>query len=455
MGETVIELLDRFGYGYDAPFTWIAAGCVGVAVLFVVWLVIPERWRRFGRPRSACPQCHYDLRGVLEASAFPVTCAECGLEIDAERLRQKPRPVRRTVAIAALLLLAAHVTALFPRAKRVGPKRLIPSTILVLQPMDVGQWTDDQLHGGRVVAGGAVRGTEVGRRLISGELWRWQEWLLYQRVARACRRRDDYGLTPAQYDTVVRLRTTRIEARGREPLSDRLTHLAWAAGVTIGADWEELAAAGVVGLFQDGHVSPEGPGLPVVRALDSALDPKGWNDFMWDVLLDGAVAILPKGDPTTGRCRIYDVTDLIAEPDDTYALDFLISDLVEPDHRTRQGAYTSFVMTGRLVILAPSRVHVQIEDLLDGLRDAIAAGPPPSRPYVPPANPRQLEGTWSLLDDLRYLRTVPIEAVRDAGPLFDDGVTEDELDACGRDSFGLLDRIRHPVEPQRAGAGGS
>jgi hypothetical protein len=312
--------------------------------------------------------------------------------------------------------------------------------------MDAGAWTDAQLRYSMGPTRPSGRGSELARRLFFRELWRWQEWLLCQRVARACRHRGDYGITPAQYDTAVRLYTTRTERRGRETLAERLANLAETAGATFIADWERLEKAAVIGPSRNERVMPQPPGLLVAHALDSALDPEAWDDVTWDVTPDGSVVILNEKVTSTARCRLYDVSDLAETFFDRFALIDLITQLVDADHWVDNGGSTNaaFAVSDHLVVLAPARVHMEIEDLLEGLRDAIADGPPPLPGDEPPANPRQIAGSGGLLNDLRYLRAVPVEAVRAAGPNFTDGVTEEELDRCGRDSFGLLDRVRQP-----------
>ncbi|MHC4217764.1 MAG: hypothetical protein ACYSU7_04830, partial [Planctomycetota bacterium] len=79
-------------------------------------------------------------------------------------------------------------------------------------------------------------------------------------------------------------------------------------------------------------------------------------------------------------------------------------------------------------------------------------------PHQPIGNPRGFalvgEGGAGLLDHIRFIRTIPLDALRAAGPAFDDGVTEEELETCGRDAFGMLDQMREPSSspPQQARA---
>ena len=90
-------------------------------------------------------------------------------------------------------------------------------------------------------------------------------------------------------------------------------------------------------------------------------------------------------------------------------------------------------------------MHFQIEHLLDNLAAAIEAELDPVPPYRLVA-PRQLtvrtEYALGLLDHVRIERTISTQTLRAAGPTFSDGVTAEELNACDRAAFGLLDRHR-------------
>ena len=93
--------------------------------------------------------------------------------------------------------------------------------------------------------------------------------------------------------------------------------------------------------------------------------------------------------------------------------------------------------------------------VLDNLTDAPAATPRSVRPHPPLSNPRAFpvksEYALGILDYLRIERTISREALRAAGPTLGDGVTAEELDACDRAAFGLLDRLRRPSGENRPG----
>jgi hypothetical protein len=454
----VVELLQRLGYEYDARFTWIGAALVALGILLVAWASCPDRWRRRGRAAHLCPRCKYDLRGIAVKTAADLKCAECGLQIKAEQLLAKLPRTRRLVAIALLIFVAAHVTALWPQVQRRGWKRLIPSTALVLQPMDVGEWTDVQLRQGKSAGVPLTRQKELARRLLYQELWSWQEWILLKRVAQACRGRDNYGITPEQYDMAVRLYTTPANAWEEETVAQRLARLGDAADVPLLTDWERLNDEG---LFEDLLASPAETNASVARALEQLLEGDTWATFgCWDITPEGVVMTGWQKDVTTSRLRIYDVSDLTRDADDCFALIDLIQETATPANWIVQGGTVNaaFAVSDHLVVVATTRAHFQIENILDNLRDANAAEPPFIAPHEPVTNPRgfalRSEVGPALLDHLRFLRTIPIETLRSAGPTFGDGVTEEELEACGRDAFGMLDRIRESSSspPQQARA---
>jgi hypothetical protein len=249
---------------------------------------------------------------------------------------------------------------MWPQVQRYGWIRLVPATALVLQPMNVGAWIDAQVD--FPVARSAPQ-SELGRRLNEGELWAWQEWVLFKRVERSCRARDDDSMAPVRLDT----------ARGDER---------------------------------------------------------------------------SRGRPATASALIYDPSFLGGSPEEAEGLLELIEGLAAPESWIDNGGSVggALSISGRVVVVAPARVHLEIEALLAGLEEAIAAGPPPPIPCELPENPRAFridcECGAGLLDNIRAARAMSSASLRSAGPTLDDGVTGDELDACRRAAFGLLDAIR-------------
>ncbi|MHC4220425.1 MAG: hypothetical protein ACYSU7_18450, partial [Planctomycetota bacterium] len=326
----------------------------------MAWAWCPDRWRRRGKTAHLCPRCKYDLRGIAVKTAADLKCAECGLQIRAEQLLAKLPRTRRLAVISLLIFVAAHVTALWPQVKRKGWKRLIPSTALVLQPMDVGEWIDVQLRQGKSAGIPLTRQKELARRLENRELWSWQEWILFKRVEQACRGRDDYGITPEQYDMAVKLYTMPANAREEETIAQRVARFADAADVPFITDWERLDHEG---LYKGFLVPPPDVNASVARALEDLLEPDAWGVYLcWDVTPEGVAMTGWLEEITTSRYRIYDVSDLTRDADDCVALIVLLQSTVTPNSWIPLGGTVNaaFAVSGHLVVVATTRVHFEI-----------------------------------------------------------------------------------------------
>ena len=324
--------------------------------------------------------------------------------------------------------------------------RLVPSTVLVLQPMDVDAWTDAQLGLSKSPMIPPVLQKELSRRLNGGEVWSWQEWILFKRVERACRARADYGITALQYDMAVRLEKTRVNAGEEETRAQRLVRLAASADVPFLVDWESLSADG---WREDDLVQATEINGTVAHALEQLCDSESWgSNAWWDITPEGVVVAGRSREASTSRARIYDVSAFSCDSDDSSQLIDLIGEIIEPGDWINNGGTVNaaFKVSDHLVVVATTRVHFEIERLLDNLRDAVSAEPPLIRPHRPLGNPRafriESEYVTGLLDHLRLARSIPVESLRSAGPILDYGVTEDELNACDRGAFGLLDTLR-------------
>ena len=134
-----IGLFERLGYAQDPRFAWAASAIAALGILLVVWAWFPQRWRR-GQVAYQCPRCRYDLRGIVQEKAYPLRCSECALDIGSEHLLTAPRRGWRLPGVALLLFTAAYLTTIWPEVQRDGWTRLVPSTVLVLQPIDVATW---------------------------------------------------------------------------------------------------------------------------------------------------------------------------------------------------------------------------------------------------------------------------------------------------------------------------
>ncbi len=431
---TLVGLLRDIGYNYHPMFTWTAASLVAAGVLLAVWAWFGDQWRRRGRTEYSCPGCNYDLRGVLEGATFPLTCSECAVAIKSTRAMNRPRRVWKLLVLSVLVLVAAHYTARGPEVSSGGWVRLMPSTLLVLQPMDVAAWIDAQFGPGRLPVVGTAPEVELARRLRRSGLWPWQEWILFKRVERVCRARDDFGITSAQYDTANVLRATQANATREETAAARLAGLSTAAGVPFRIDWESL---GTEQLQVHELVQPTEPYATIAEALDGLCDELWPGYAYWDISPEGVVV---SGRQATLRSWIYDISALGI--DRIHGPAFI--DLVNKDGWIMNSG--AFEVSNHLVVLTTSKAHLELELVLFNLRKASEAEPPFTRPHrvVGDARTFTLESDYFLgiLDHFRIARSVSIEALRTGAPTLADGVTEDELDACGRAAFGFLDTLR-------------
>ena len=445
-----LGFFQRLGYAHDVRFAWAASAIAAIGILLVTWAWFHHRRRRRGRVAYQCPRCRYDLRGIVQDRTYPLQCSECALDINSEHELTTPRRGRKITGIALLLFTLAYLTFIWPEVQRDGWTRLVPSTVLVLQPMDVKAWTN-----ARLVYRPPVQPLSppdaLAARLYGGRLWQWHEWVLFKRIERSCRARDNYGITSGQYDIAVSLFTTPADAPDQETLAERMARFAESTGVAFVIDARSLAVDGWHG---DDFVQPAPIDATVAGAMDRLFDRGSWfAGTGWDITPDGVVVAGITNAASTTRTRLYDVSLLVDESSGRTAmesmtgLEELVLETIEPDYWIVHGgtANTLFGVGGHLVVVATARVHFQIELLLEDLAAAIEAEFDPVPPYSLVAA-RQLtvrsEYTLGVLDYVRIERAISTETLRVAGPSFSDGVTAEELDACNRAAFGLLDRLR-------------
>ncbi len=445
-----IGFFERLGYVHDPRFARAASALAALGILLMVWTWFRRRWRRRKRVAYQCPRCHYDLRGIVREAAYPLRCSECALDIGSEHVLTTPRRGWRLPGVALLLFIAAYLTTIWPEVQRDGWTRLVPSTVLVLQPMDVATWPPARRRWMSFRVTRRSPPEALARRLYLGSLWPWQEWLLFKRIERSYRARDNYGITPAQYDMAVRLYTTPADAPDDETFAGRLACLADSTGIDFLIDWESLKADGWRG---DDLVQPFQVRTTVADELDRLLySGSTYEAAYWDITPDGVLVADKSRAASTRRARLYDVSLLVNDSFGEVELAHLVEGVINPrDWASRGGSVNAlFGIADHLVVLATTRVHFQVEHLLDNLTDAPAATPRSVRPHPPLSNPRAFpvksEYALGILDYLRIERTISIEALRAAGPTLDDGVTAEELDACDRAAFGLLDRLRRRSE---------
>jgi len=365
----------------------------------------------------------------------------------------------RLVGLSLLILLSAHVTAMGAGLRRNGWIQFVPSTLLVLRPMNVTGWTEAQWNRNSRAVTPPVLYRELGRRLNWGYLWSWQEWILFKRVESACRARDDYGIMPRQYNMAVTLATTPAKPSHEETEAVWLARIAGSVDVPFLIDHKSLEADG---WDEDHLMSPASFHGSVADALDHLCSFGLWTPYAhWDITPQGVVVTSESQAASTSRSRIYDVSDLATDLHGCRLLMDLVRGTVEPDVWIDHGGSVNggFACSGHLVITASARTHFQVENLLVDLRDAVRPGSVRVRPDDAIDNPRAFtirsEQPAGILAHLRAARRVSVEALRRAGPAFENGVTADELRACNRAAFGLIDTIRRQPGDQGGPAVGA
>ncbi|MBK7406233.1 MAG: hypothetical protein IPJ41_16915 [Phycisphaerales bacterium] len=124
------------GTGYDRglgvhPLGAVFWGVAAFGAVLAAWGVRGDR----SKGRRRCPECWYDMRATrpLEGapSAVGLVCPECGHDAANERRLYRARRKWRTVWLGAALVGLGVCGQTVPRALRVGPLGLVPTTVLI------------------------------------------------------------------------------------------------------------------------------------------------------------------------------------------------------------------------------------------------------------------------------------------------------------------------------------
>ena len=138
-------------------------GCFGIVL--AGWGLRGDR----SRGRRRCPKCWYDMSSTLhEGPHASLRCPECGHEPSGARALYRARRYRRVVWLGVAMFVVGLCAQTAPRAMRVGPLGLVPTTVLIAG-MD---WLPVSWY--QVSPRGVSRGT-LGDRISEIEVWRWQE----------------------------------------------------------------------------------------------------------------------------------------------------------------------------------------------------------------------------------------------------------------------------------------
>lgn len=173
---------------------WVWSGVsIGLSVLGLSLLGWALAWDR-PRGRLRCPKCWYPMGDVPEQIGAK-QCPECGRAVRRERSLLRTRRRWRWVAVACVVLAGAWVCRVTPRALRYGWLSAVPTTALILAPVDVVGPSLDPVFGVEEMplhdpAAIAVS-KELAARIESAPLWSWQNALLGARVRHAAGRVDE------------------------------------------------------------------------------------------------------------------------------------------------------------------------------------------------------------------------------------------------------------------------
>lgn len=120
-------------------WTVLSLTLCGVGVLFFFWAIFWDR----ARGRLRCPKCWYDMKGAVQSRGEPPwTCPECGKKTTKMRRLKRTRR-RQRVAVAAAIVVALATYAMLARDRILarGWIGAVPSTVIVLWPLNHVQWT--------------------------------------------------------------------------------------------------------------------------------------------------------------------------------------------------------------------------------------------------------------------------------------------------------------------------
>lgn len=164
---------------------WIAAVVLGGAGLFVIYVAaFRDRATRGGMTRRRCPGCWYDIDGAFRGTPDePAVCPECGRIIKTERDLQRTRRHARLFAVGTLLFVLAVGATQTPKVRRHGLVSILPTTALLIAPMDAQAW----FLSSRAMRDGTAA-NELAWRILYDQTWNWQERILLDRILDDARR---------------------------------------------------------------------------------------------------------------------------------------------------------------------------------------------------------------------------------------------------------------------------
>ncbi len=363
--------------------TAIGLGVLGMGLLG--WALLWDR----SRGRLRCPRCWYRMEGAPEGEAGP-RCPECGRTIGRARALRRTRRRWRWAVVSCLLLVGAEVSWVTPRGLRDGWLSVVPTTALLLAPVDVvGPMLDpwpapDPGRPGWLMT---MHG-ELEDRVEAAPLWGWQDSILGWRVERAARRLGDGPVPPGSQELFERMCRSSVVLPGGPLSIDELAALI-----------ERQTNFPCRSIHPDGEAArvDTAAGTWTVAQVFDALE-GWWKDddiYLTWTIQDGTVVIASEEDiqsaPGAWRVRCYDLGRGAAWAEtmpyvagcfvasrfsselsnyEFYELLDVIEWSIAPEGFITGGGRASARRFGRwLVVRAPTGLHVRIEALLRAIEN--------------------------------------------------------------------------------------
>lgn len=349
----------------------LAAILLLAAALFLLYRALLHD-RPKGRRR--CPRCWYELTPPT------LHCPECGRLAKSERATRRTRRHRKAAAAALLLVLSAYAAHLGPAIRSRGLIPALPTSILILFPFDAGN-----LHGEFTSAPTfpwePTLWKTLRARADNALLAQWQLELLTWRFNRSWGARR-WPRQRAVYTPLLAAIEAPVSLPAYATLPEFAAHVEQSIRLPVHLDLPALAELGIdpntpllTGRVRQHSAAAALSDLP--RALGAE-----WV-LTWTLSPDGV--LITKSDRAPGAiAAVHVVSDLLAhapclpgshcrgEPIRAEDVVDLITATIEFDRWVSNGgdAHAIAAFQDRIYLRASPRVHLQVEDLLDRLRDA-------------------------------------------------------------------------------------
>jgi len=373
----------------------VAGVLVVLGILLALWSLFWDR----ARGQRRCPRCWYNMSGSAPGDDGFHTCPECGKS----RLTEKGlHRTRRRWSFTTLAVIIVAVGIAIPKARRDGPVSLIPSWAIVILPAGAEtEWLDDFCWG--IKAENWIA-RELSSRAQEGRIGDGPMRYWLGKVEAALRKEDRYGIDDEIRAHHEKMHSTIIDRDFVDAhLSDILSYFEQQAGVPMRVDRDSLAFDFDAGdlslgrLVQTRHTS-------AASALNRLIGQHSldlWGIYaQWTYDKNGVV--IGRSERALAKYRtatIIDVDDPLRRVQDWYSqedadldgvpshffsrdelcewLESVIMEQIRPEQWVDYGGTLSDLSVAghRLILDAPPRCQLEVEELLSRLR-AVLIDPP-------------------------------------------------------------------------------